>query len=81
MEVGVPAIVHDLASPCQLDRARFAPVRAPRAPRVTGFALPVCAVHVINHEGSWGLGVTRTPVLDTYSKRGTYVLRAAGSAQ
>lgn len=81
MEVGVPAIVHDLASPCQLDRARFAPVRAPRASRVTGFALPVCAVHGINHEGSWDLSVTRTPVLGTYTRRGTYVLRAAESAR
>lgn len=77
MEVGVPAIVHDLVSPCQLDGARFAPVRVSRPFRATGFARPVCAIYGINNEESWGLSVTPTTVLGTYTKWGSYLLLVA----
>ncbi|SCE49751.1 hypothetical protein GA0115245_144239 [Streptomyces sp. di188] len=77
MEVGVSVIMHDLVSPCQLDRARFTPVRAPHASRVTGFARPVCPVHGISHEDSSGWSVTPPPAPDTFTKRGTPVLLAA----
>ena len=77
MEVGVSVIVHDLVSPCQLDRARFTPVRAPHASRVTRFARPVCPVHGISHEDSSGWSVTPPPAPDTFTKRGAPVLLAA----
>lgn len=77
MRVGVPVIVPDLVSPCQLDRARFAPVRAINASRVTGFAYRIYAVHGINHEDPSGWSVTPTPVRDTYPERGAYALLAA----
>lgn len=75
-----PAIVHEIDVPCQLDRARFTPVRASRASRVTKFAHPVCPVHGINHEDSLGCSVTRPTVRRTYSKGETPVLLTASAA-
>ncbi len=73
-------IVHDLVSPCQLDRARFTPVRTPQASRVTGFAHPVCPVHGISREDSSGWSVTPPSVPDASTERGTPVLLAAPAA-
>lgn len=50
MEVGVHAIVHDLASPCQLDLARSTPVRSPRMSGLMGFAQRFIPVHGFDHE-------------------------------
>lgn len=81
MKVGVSAIVHEIGVPCQLDRDRFAPVRATLVSRVTGNAHPVCPVHGINHEDSWGRSVTRNPVRNTYPEGGPCVLLVAGGAR
>lgn len=80
MKVGVPAIVHEIGVPCQLDRVRFGLIRASDASRVTGSAAPVCPFHGINHEDSWGWSVTPAPVRRTYSERGTPVLLAVPAA-
>ena len=80
MKVGVPAIVHEIDVPCQLDCARFTPVRASRASRVTGFARPVCPAQGISHEDPSEWSVTPPPVPDAFTERGSSVHLAAPAA-
>lgn len=80
LKVGVPAIVHEIGVPCQLDHVRFSLVRALDLSCVTRFAHPVCPVRGINHEDSWGRSVTRPTARRTYTERGTSVLLAVPAA-